>query len=258
MKTTLRAVFAALACVFMTLSAAPAEAGNISRENFSFPKDRAFKIVVFRPDVRVGTMRTTVNEPNAEWTALARQNIQHAMIAQAKLQGIELEFLGEYEGADGEVLDQYRSLFIAVAGSAGTHGVFGNRLPTKLEPTKDVNGKKRYRIDWTLGEEASRLKALTGGDYGLFFFTHDAYSSDGRKMASLFAAALLGVYVPTGIHVGYAGLVDLNTGDLIWFNTDYAMGGDPREADGAVKRVGQLLAGFPGSKPVIPAAKQKK
>jgi len=31
----------------------------------------------------------------------------------------------------------------------------------------------------------------------------------------------------------------------VWFNTDLAMGGDPREVDGAQKRVGQLMAGFP-------------
>ena len=51
--------------------------------------------------------------------------------------------------------------------------------------------------------------------------------------------------MPAGIHVGYSGLVDLNTGDIVWFNTDLAMGGDPREPEGATKRVGQLMEGFP-------------
>ena len=46
---------------------------------------------------------------------------------------------------------------------------------------------------------------------------------------------------------GHAGLVDLKTGDLLWLNADTQMGGDVREADGAKKRVRQLLAGFPGS-----------
>jgi hypothetical protein len=53
------------------------------------------------------------------------------------------------------------------------------------------------------------------------------------------------VIVPSGIHVGYAGLVELETGNVVWFNTDLAMGGDPREVEGADKRVGQLLDGFP-------------
>ena len=89
----------------------------------------------------------------------------------------------------------------------------------------------------------------TGADYAMFVFTNDAYGDAGRKAAQ--AAGMLGcligvcVMVPSGIHVGYAGLVDLSTGDVVWFNTDLAMGGDPREVDGAEKRVGQLMDGFP-------------
>ena len=51
----------------------------------------------------------------------------------------------------------------------------------------------------------------------------------------------------SGVHIGYAGLVDLETGDLVWLNADRKMGGDVRTGDGAVKRVTQLLEDFPGS-----------
>jgi hypothetical protein len=56
-----------------------------------------------------------------------------------------------------------------------------------------------------------------------------------------------GVAVQSGEHVGYAGLVDLKTGDLLWLNADAAMGGDVRELEGSQKRVSQLLEDFPGS-----------
>ena len=49
-----------------------------------------------------------------------------------------------------------------------------------------------------------------------------------------------------GVHTGYAGLVDLRTGELVWLNADRQMGGDVRDAEGADKRVRQLLEGFPG------------
>ena len=64
-------------------------------------------------------------------------------------------------------------------------------------------------------------------------------------------AALLGpgIAVTSGEHAGYAGLVDLRSGDVLWLNADGAMGGDVRDADGAKKRVGQLLEEFPGSAP---------
>jgi hypothetical protein len=56
-----------------------------------------------------------------------------------------------------------------------------------------------------------------------------------------------GLAVQSGEHIGYAGLVDLKTGDLLWLNADGAMGGDVREPDGAQKRMRQLLEDFPGS-----------
>lgn len=65
-------------------------------------------------------------------------------------------------------------------------------------------------------------------------------------------AALARVPIAVGVHKGFAGLVDLHTGDLVWLNADMQMGGDVRDADGAQKRVGQLLAGFPG-RPAEPA-----
>jgi len=58
-----------------------------------------------------------------------------------------------------------------------------------------------------------------------------------------------------GVHQGYAGLVDLKTGDLVWFNLDPLSGGDPRDAEGAAKRVRELLTAFPTSGPAAaPAA----
>jgi len=242
----LRTALVAFGVLSAQVATSPAMAGSITRYGFVLPADKAVKVVVLRPDVRVGTMRTAgLDEPNAEWTATARENIQKSMKDLAGAQGVDMTFLGDLEGADGELLDQYRALFIAVSSAASLHGATGNHLPTKLDEKKDAQGRKIWHMDWTLGPDAAKLKQATGGDYALFFFTHDAYSSGGRKAASLMAAALFGVYVPTGVHEGYAGLVDLSNGNLVWFNTDYAMGGDPREVDGAVKRVGQLMSGFP-------------
>ncbi|MBV5324137.1 MAG: hypothetical protein J0626_02075, partial [Rhodospirillaceae bacterium] len=136
----------------------------------------------------------------------------------------------------GAYLAEYRSLFRAVADAIMIHKLFpGNRLPTKKEA-----------FDWTLGAGAQRLRELGGSDYALFLFTHDAYGTSGRKTAQILGA-MLGAYVPAGIHIGYAGLVDLRTGDVVWFNADPQMGGDVRTVEGADKRVGQLLAGLPGT-----------
>lgn len=252
------AVAAAFAFVFFTV-AQPALAGSITRDDFQFPKDKEVKVVVFRPDVQVGSLRVGgVDEPNADWTAAARTNIQTAMEGAAEARSANMQFLGEFEGDNGKLVGEYRDLFETVAGSVFQHITMGDKLPTKQAMTKGPKPKKYSKLDWTLGPEAARLKAVTGGDYALFFFTHDAYGDAGRKVAQLLMAGLFGAYVPAGIHVGYAALVDLETGHIVWFNTDLAMGGDPREADGAKKRVSQLLSGFPAREGSLAAGAKAK
>lgn len=222
-------------------------AASVTRDEFAFPTDHEVKVVVFRPDVHVGSLRVSgLDEPNADWTEAARKNIQAAMEAAGEARAANMHFLPDYEGADAELLDQYRGLFEVTAATMVQHVTLGDRLPTKLAPSTNPKAPKRYRLDWTLGEQASRLKAVTGGDYALFFFTHDAYGDGGRKVAQLLMAGLFGAYIPAGVHIGYAGLVDLSNGNIVWFNTNLAIGGDPRDAEGANKRVAQLLQGFPG------------
>ena len=126
---------------------------------------------------------------------------------------------------------------VAVADSVIEYQFFaGNRLPTK---------KRKDAFEWSIGSEIGQLQSLTGADYALFINTNDSYGSTGRKVLQLFAA-MGGVSVISGVHAGYAGLVDLRTGELVWLNADRQMGGDVRTAEGAAKRVQQLLEGFPG------------
>ena len=234
------------------MATAPAQAGAIKREDFTFPQAEQLKIAVFRPDVRVGSMRIGgMDEPNAEWTEKARANLQAALQTRAKDMNAQVSIVDELEGENAALLQEYRGLFETVAGSVFRHHTMGDTLATKQSVVREesargqVRERKVNRLDWTLGPGAAQLKAATGADYAMFFFTHDAYGDAGRKVAQILMAGLFGAYVPAGVHVGYAGLVDLNSGDIVWFNTDLAMGGDPREPEGATKRVGQLMEGFP-------------
>jgi hypothetical protein len=174
-----------------------------------------------------------MNEPSAEWTETARANIAAALNAAQLAQGNTVVPISEPVGEDAQLMGDYRTLFRTVANAAIEHRLFpGARLPTK-----------KAAFDWTLGSGIARLGAH--GDYGLFLYTYDSYGSTGRKAAQV-VGLLMGVGMTAGVHVGYAGLVDLRTGELVWLNADVAMGGDVREAEGATKRVAQLLQGFPG------------
>lgn len=240
----MKRMLSCLAAGALVLSAAPAHAQfgapekTAIKEGFVLPAG-ATRILVFRPDVAVGEQTTGgMNEPNAEWTQTARANMLAALDRARAVQGSTLVMVPELAGEQGALVNDYTALFKAVANAAFNHKMFpGNRLPTK-----------RGVFDWTLGEDASRLRAL-GGDFGLFFYTYDSYGSTGRKIAQVLGAVMGLGLIPSGVHVGYAGLVDLRNGDLVWLNADLGMGGDPRTVEGADKRVRQLLEDFPGKMP---------
>ena len=236
----MKRIVASLLATALVLSAVPAHAqfggpkADVTRPGFVLPAGEA-RILVFRPDIAVGAQTTGgMNEPNAEWTRTARANLLAALVKAPAMQGNRVTIAPEPTDSRDAVLDDYTALFKTVAQAAFSHKMFpGNRLPTK-----------KSDFDWTLGEGAAALKSL-GGDYGLFFFTYDSYGSTGRKVAQVLGLLLGGGLIPAGVHVGYAGLVDLKTGDLVWLNADTGIGGDPRDAAGADKRMAQLLEDFP-------------
>lgn len=242
-----RSHLVALCAWGLALAATPAAAQQKSavRPGFAYPADHPIRILVFRPEVRVGSQSAggTVS-PDADWTRAARANIAEAVTAAKPGGAAQVVFMPDAQGDAAALLADYRALFGAVADTVRQHRLFkGDRLPTK-----------KTGFEYTLGPGVAGLAAGTGGDYGLFVFTNDAYGTTGRKLlqvAGLMMAGATGIgtMISSGQHSGYAGLVDLRTGDLIWMNVDAQMGGDPRRADGAARRVDQLLKGFPAPPP---------
>lgn len=218
------------------------------KPGFSLPADGSARILLIRPDIRVGEQSTGgLFEPNADWTDQARLNIGNALaVAQTKL-GNRIVELPEPVGTDAAKLAEYRALFPVVAQAVITYKFFpGNRLPTK---------KRDGVFDWTLGAGIRDMPGASSADYALFLFTEDHFGSTGRKVAQVLAAGLFGVGIQSGVHKGFAGLVDLKTGDLLWLNADLMMGGDVRTPEGAEKRVAQLLEDFPGRPTVVAEAR---
>jgi len=240
------------ACVFMLALSlaipATAQDKNGSRPGFVLKPGTA-RIILMRPTIKVGAQSTGgMFEPNADWTTQARENINRALNAAQSNMGNQVIAYDEGVSGEGPAASQYGYLFNALADSVIEYQFFhGNRLPTKV---------RKGQFEWNMGPELANLKSLSGADYALFINTHDEYGSTGRKVLQI-VALLGGIPVTSGVHVGYAGLVDLKTGDLVWLNADRQMGGDVRTPEGAEKRVRELLRGFPGrpADPIRQAAK---
>lgn len=202
------------------------------------PKDQAARrIVVLPPDVELSILHAGgLEEPNAEWTRAARRHIADDLATRFRAMNVPLVNGGTIApetSGDGREL-QLLKLHEAVGQSILIHQYQG---PLQL-PTKAAT------FDWSLGPQTQHLRQKYGADFALFVFVRDSYASAGR-VATIVVAALFGVGVQGGIQIGFASLVDLKTGEVVWFNRLARPSGDLRTATAATETVNQLLADFP-------------
>jgi hypothetical protein len=211
------------------------------------PPQGNYKLLVLRPDVSVGSLTAGgMVEPRADWTELARTNIINALRAQQAARGGQttiLERRNQLQGVSEQELADVERLFYAVGQSIVLHKYQGDYLPTK-------RGKG---LDWTLGEDAVRLGQKTGYDYALFLHAEDQVASTGRIALGVLGAAgcLVGFCQPNiggATQLDYAGLVDLKTGEVVWFNVVKAGSevpgikfGELRTPEGAAQMIDRLL-----------------
>jgi hypothetical protein len=211
------------------------------------PPQGNYRLLVMRPDVNVGSVTTGgMVEPRADWTEAARANVLAALKAQQGERGGNVVIMDRRDslpGVDAESVAELERLNFAVAQSIALHRYSGRYLPTK-------RGKG---LDWTLGEDAVRLGQRSGMDYALFLHAEDSFASTGRIALQVLGVAgcVVGFCAPNiggGGQFAYASLVDLRTGEVVWFNVLQAgtqiagvKMGDIRSPEGAAQMVDRLL-----------------
>ena len=94
------------------------------------------------------------------------------------------------------------------------------------------------------------LREATGANYALFTYVRDSYTSGGRaalRALTMLAGFAVGAYVDIGggAQIGVATLVDLRTGQVVWFNLMAKQTGDLRDEKGAHATASQMLKGLP-------------
>lgn len=194
------------------------------------------EVVVMQPDIELFTLSAGgVQEPKADWTEAAQKHVQSALREKAAGLGVNLR---EISDKDADELAEINALHAAVARSIALHHIRGGQLAL---PTKE--GK----LDWSLEDAVAPIRQKTNSDYALFLWMRDSYASAERKVAMV-ALALFGVGIAGGFQVGYASLVDLRTGQVLWFNQLVRGSGDLREAAPATESVTALLKNFPQAK----------
>jgi hypothetical protein len=175
-------------------------------------------------------------EVKADWTNAASKYIVGALRQEQAKRSIHmLEF--DEDKAPTEKRDDLLQL-TKLHGAVGQSIMIHQYTPPMALPTKE--GK----FDWSLGQSARALKELYGADYALFVYVRDSYTTAGRA-AVVALAAVFRVYLPAGSQVGFASLVDLDTGNVVWFNRLARSAGDLRTEAAAQETVQTLIAGLP-------------
>jgi hypothetical protein len=202
------------------------------------PPSGQYRVIVMQPAISVGVLTAGgMVEQRQDWTDQARANVLAALNQQQLQRGGDITIAKTQVEAGGNPDEVADLIFLhnVVGEAIKTHKYAGLALPTK-------SGK----FDWTLGTEAVDYGQQTRYDYALFVRAADSFSSGGR--VALQAVAMIGCAfgvcaMPTGgQQFAYASLVDLKTGQVVWFNTLASSVGDIRTAEGAKKMVDGLLS----------------
>lgn len=227
----LRWLAVAVACVSM----AACTTTNTKLADKDAPKPAAgAQILVLQPVVQLAVLTAAgIQEPRADWSKQAQQNLAHEIEAQLKTRAHGFKMIDPDSVMDGRT-GQLLRLNEAVGQSILVFSYGGIKLPTKGST-----------FDWTLGEGAQALTAREGADYALFVNARGTYASGGR-IATAIGLSMLGVSVPLGQQQVMASLVELKTGRVVWFNVATAgPNADMRQGPGAESLTASLLKNIP-------------
>lgn len=188
------------------------------------------RVLVMTPNVQLAILSAAgMPEPREDWSVSGRDNLASSLATYVQGKSHTPSALDPSTAMEGHV-GQIIRLHDVVGGSLMQRGF----LPTQ-----------RDRFEWTLGEGVRELGAAHNADYALFVGANGTYASAGRVAAAV-GLAILGVGVPLGNQIAYASLVDLRTGNIIWFNTAIAAPGqDMRDPEGAQSLVQALMRDAP-------------
>lgn len=191
-------------------------------------------IVVMPLDVELSQLTAGgMPEPHSEWTEAALRHMRDALEVEARSYKVKLT---DFHPERGSAEDRQTSLDLvklhrAVGGSVLVHQYLqGLALPSK-------DGK----FDWSLGPSVAAISHSHEADYALFLFVRDSYATAGR-VAVMVIGALMGVGMQGGTQVGFASVVDLKTGEIVWFNRLVRPQGDLRTPEAAAETVRALVS----------------
>ena len=192
------------------------------------------KILLMPVDIEICELTLAgMCEPSASWTKDSGENI---IISFEEILNKRNAVLKKYNKNDqNDQIIQIIKLH-SQTGQEIINNEYGSfKLPTKQE------------FKWSLGQKVKLLKNKYKSDYAIFIFFRDQYSSTERVIYNIVTAVLFPGIIPIGgSQIAFASLVNLNNGEVTWFNGYYRSFGDVRDLENARDTVNKLFEEFPG------------
>jgi len=192
------------------------------------------KILLMPVDIEICELTLAgMCEPSASWTKDSGENI---IISFEEILNTRNAVLKKYNKNDqNDEIIQIIKLHTQT-GQEIINNEYGSfKLPTKKE------------FKWSLGQKVKLLKNKYKSDYAMFIFFRDQYSSTERVIYNIVTAVLFPGIIPIGgSQIAFASLVNLNNGEITWFNGYRRSFGDVRDLEGAKDTINKLFEEFPG------------
>lgn len=196
------------------------------------------KVVMLPADIVVNELTAGgVVEEVPEWSEKAKKSIATALAAHAsKSSEFKYVELPELSKEQQEKLD-LQLAFYDVVGS------------TAYETTRNPGEAWKHKLahfDYSIGDGLMFLKEESGADAGIIVSAVDFVPTDERKALAV-ASALVGIHIWMGNPIVFVGIVDLETGNILWMN--FALQGsysDLRDEKDVGSMLAKLFKLYPG------------
>jgi len=215
---------------------------NLSRQADSQPRHR---VLLAQPDLRVHEISAgELVEEMPDWSQKASAEAAKSVeMLAASSRLFELVQPSKLSDAERSTLEQYGALYALVSGS-----VYASQ-----HSTYSAWKQRAADFDYTLGPGMNGVAKTANLDAVIFVVGTDYVSTTSRKAAMALGMALgllSGRYAGPESKPAFlsAGVVDMHTGDLLWYSTELRGGSDDLRDPAVVKSlVDDLLKTYPNA-----------
>jgi hypothetical protein len=224
-------------------------------KNLSNQPDRPLphRVLLAEPDIRVheisvGELVEEVHEWSQKASGEAAKSVE--ALAQSSMM-FEVVQPSKLSDAERGTLEQYGSLYALVSGSA--YAAQHSPYSAWKERAAD--------FDYTVGPGMDAISKNAKLDAVVFVVGTDYISSASRKAAMAVGIAMAlftGAYVGPNSRPAFlsAGVVDMHTGELLWYSTELRSGSDDLRDPAVIKSlVEDLFKTYPGAAKTVDAKK---